>query len=99
MADEQSDRVRVRMNYRGRVQGVGFRFTALEISRGFDISGVVRNLPDGTVELEAEGAPATVEAFLEKIAVTMASNIRGQERQVISPRQQEQDRPAFDIRL
>ncbi len=99
MADEQRDRVRVRMKYRGRVQGVGFRFTALEISRDFDVSGVVRNLPDGTVELEAEGAPATVDAFLEKIAVTMASNIRDQERQAISPTQQKQDRPAFDIRL
>ncbi len=49
--------------YSGRVQGVGFRYTARTIAAGFEITGFVRNLPDGRVELVAEGNPAEVEEF------------------------------------
>ena len=42
--------------YSGRVQGVGFRYTAKTVAAGFEITGTVRNLPDGRVELVAEGA-------------------------------------------
>ena len=49
--------------YSGRVQGVGFRYTAKTVITGFEISGTVRNLPDGRVELIAEGAPAELESF------------------------------------
>ena len=49
--------------YSGRVQGVGFRYTAKTVITGFKISGTVRNLPDGRVELIAEGAPAELESF------------------------------------
>ena len=41
--------------YSGRVQGVGFRYTAKTVAAGFEISGIVRNLSDGRVELIAEG--------------------------------------------
>ncbi len=57
-----------RVIYEGRVQGVGFRFTVREIATGFDICGSVRNLPDGSVELQAMGEPDEVDAFLEHIA-------------------------------
>ena len=49
--------------YSGHVQGVGFRYTAKSVAAGFDISGTVRNLPDGRVELIAEGAREELEAF------------------------------------
>ena len=49
--------------YSGRVQGVGFRYTAKTVITGFEISGIVRNLTDGRVELIAEGAPAELESF------------------------------------
>jgi len=49
--------------YSGRVQGVGFRYTAKTVITGFEISGIVRNLTDGRVELVAEGAPAELESF------------------------------------
>jgi len=39
----------------GRVQGVGFRFTALDMARRYKLTGLVRNLPDGTVEMIAQG--------------------------------------------
>ena len=49
--------------YSGCVQGVGFRYTAKTVAAGFEVTGVVRNLPDGRVELIAEGASAELEAF------------------------------------
>jgi acylphosphatase len=49
--------------YSGRVQGVGFRYTAKTVATGFDITGTVRNLPDGRVELVAEGGRAELDAF------------------------------------
>ena len=49
--------------YSGHVQGVGFRYTAKAVAVGFEISGIVRNLSDGRVELIAEGAREELEAF------------------------------------
>ena len=49
--------------FSGRVQGVGFRYTAKTVATGFEITGLVKNLPDGRVELVAEGAQAELEAF------------------------------------
>ncbi len=49
--------------YSGHVQGVGFRYTAKTVAAGFEVTGTVRNLPDGLVELTAEGARAELEAF------------------------------------
>ena len=50
--------------YEGRVQGVGFRYTARRVASGYDVSGYVRNLPDGRVELVASGEPDEVDDFL-----------------------------------
>ena len=61
---------RVTAYYSGRVHGVGFRATVRNIARGFDVTGTVRNLPDGRVELIAEGAKDEVAAFLEGIATS-----------------------------
>jgi acylphosphatase len=60
-------RQRVHIFYSGRVQGVGFRHATKMVATGFEVSGVVRNLPDGRVELMAEGARAELEAFLKAI--------------------------------
>jgi acylphosphatase len=49
--------------YSGHVQGVGFRYTAREVAGGFDVCGSVRNLPDGRVELVAEGTRSELDAF------------------------------------
>jgi len=59
----QANRCRLEIFYSGRVQGVGFRYTVKTVATGFEISGTVRNLPDGRVELVAEGARAELEAF------------------------------------
>ena len=57
------NRCRMQILYSGRVQGVGFRYTAKTVAAGFEVTGAVRNLPDGRVELTAEGARAELEAF------------------------------------
>ena len=58
---------RRRVHYSGRVQGVGFRFTSRRLAGRFAVTGYVRNLPDGGVDLVAEGEPATLDAFLDAI--------------------------------
>ncbi len=49
----------------GRVQGVGFRYSALKAAHAFGVSGFVRNEPDGSVYIEAEGKEQDLERFLE----------------------------------
>jgi len=58
---------RVTVLFSGRVQGVGFRVAVRQLACGYEVTGTVRNLPDGRVELIAEGARAEVEAFLTGI--------------------------------
>ena len=53
--------------YSGRVQGVGFRYTVKSVANGFEVTGTIRNLPDGRVELLAEGSGDELEAFREAI--------------------------------
>ena len=67
--------VRRRVVYTGRVQGVCFRMSAAELSHGYRVAGWVRNLRDGTVELEAEGAPDQVEGLLQAVARYFKNNI------------------------
>jgi acylphosphatase len=54
--------------YEGHVQGVGFRFIVRHIAKGFDVTGWVRNLPDGRVELQVMGDEGEVRAFLDQVA-------------------------------
>jgi acylphosphatase len=56
-----------RVIFTGRVQGVGFRYTTKEIATGFDLVGTVRNLIDGSVELEVMGQAGEIEEYLKEI--------------------------------
>ena len=67
-----------RVVYSGRVQGVGFRYTARELSRDFEICGTVRNRADGSVELVAQGQADEVDGFLSAIAARMRGYISKQ---------------------
>jgi acylphosphatase len=60
-------RRQMRILYSGRVQGVGFRITAKSVACGFEVTGSVRNLADGRVELIAEGPQDELEAFRQAI--------------------------------
>jgi acylphosphatase len=57
----------VQVFYEGNVQGVGFRWSVRQIAKGFDVTGSVRNLRDGRVELLVAGDDGEVRAFLEAI--------------------------------
>jgi acylphosphatase len=67
---------RQRARFSGRVQGVGFRATCRWLARGFDLAGYVRNLPDGRVEVLAEGEAGDIDRFLASIQREMGGFIR-----------------------
>ncbi len=64
------------IHYDGRVQGVGFRYTVRSVAARFDVTGFVRNLPDGRVQLVVEGAPGEVGALLDAVKTEMLPYIR-----------------------
>ncbi len=70
--------------FSGRVQGVGFRATALDAARGFEVTGRVENLPDGRVRLVAEGEQTEAEAFVAEVHRQMASYIRSSEAEIFT---------------
>jgi acylphosphatase len=62
--------------FTGRVQGVGFRYAALQVAREFEVSGYVANLADGRVQLEAEGTPEEVAAYIAAVEAKMHGYVR-----------------------
>jgi len=60
----------------GRVQGVGFRFTAHRIARRCQLAGFVRNLPDGSVEMLAQGQAVDISDCLRDIAESFNGYLR-----------------------
>jgi acylphosphatase len=69
------------VRFTGQVQGVGFRFTAIRAAACYDVTGWVRNVPDGTVECTVEGEPAEIDAFLEDLSGRMRGYIRSRTQQ------------------
>ena len=70
--------------YSGRVQGVGFRYTVHRLARDHEVTGFVRNLPDGCVRLVVEGQADEMDRFLEDVARTMSGYIRDTTVDVVS---------------
>jgi acylphosphatase len=68
---ESAARQRRTIHFRGRVQGVGFRFATRRIAASHAVSGYVQNLFDGSVLLVAEGTTAELDRFLDEIGSTM----------------------------
>ena len=62
--------------FEGHVQGVGFRYQAAAIAKGYDVTGTVSNIDDGRVFIHAEGEEAEVTAFKAEIESEMSSFIR-----------------------
>jgi len=79
--------IRTHVRYRGHVQGVCFRATAQEFARGLAVTGYVRNLADGSVELEAQGEPDQVDSLLDSISRHYVGNIRDISKQACSLRE------------
>lgn len=72
--------------FSGRVQGVGFRYQTVQVAKEFEVSGWVMNLPDGRVQLDAEGRTSEVRDFIAAVQERMEGYIRKVE-------QTEQTRP------
>ena len=66
--------------FSGRVQGVGFRYTALQAAKEFEVAGWVANLADGRVQLEAEGRAEEVTAFVAAVEERLHGHVRKTER-------------------
>jgi acylphosphatase len=86
---------RLRVLFKGSVQGVGFRATARRLASGFAVSGWVRNEPDLTVLMEVQGLPVEVERYLAALRERMARFIRSEQSSAVATLQGE---AGFDIR-
>lgn len=63
---------RITVRYEGRVQGVGFRYTAVSLAQELDVTGWVKNEFDGSVSLVAEGAE---DSLMELLSAIRRSNL------------------------
>ena len=62
--------------FTGHVQGVGFRFTAHHIANRHQLTGFVRNVPDGTVEMLVQGLSENIDNCIQDIKKSFAGYIR-----------------------
>ena len=71
---------RMTAHFSGTVQGVGFRYTTVNIARRFpDLGGYVKNLSDGRVELVAEGEGQSLNALLDGIKAAYVQNMNNRQ--------------------
>ena len=73
------------MHFSGQVQGVGFRYAAARLAEGFDVTGYVRNLHDGRVEVLVEGAAQHIDSFLDALRSQMGPYIEDITQQISQP--------------
>jgi acylphosphatase len=66
--------------FTGHVQGVGFRYATFQVAKEFEVAGSVKNLLDGRVQVEVEGEPAEIDAFVTAVQEKMHGFIRKTDR-------------------
>ena len=88
--------IRVEVFYTGTVQGVGFRYTVRRIAGQLDVTGFVRNLRDGRVQLVVEGLQPEIERLLEMVDDTFGGYVRHQEKQQLMA---SEEFTSFDIQF
>ncbi len=72
----------IKCYFSGHVQGVGFRHQAFSIAKGFEITGFVKNLNDGRVELLIEGDKSEIESYLHLLEEEMDTFITKVDKEV-----------------
>lgn len=75
----QQNRERREIRFRGRVQGVGFRYTTQHVAREFNVTGFVQNLRDGSVLVVAEGESREIDRFVGAIMAHMGHYVKDYE--------------------
>ena len=85
---------RLTVHFGGLVQGVGFRYTARQVAADHEVTGYVKNLPDGRVELVAEGDADELTTFTTAVKRAMGDYIRDTQT-AESPATNEY--PSFDV--
>lgn len=80
---------RIHLIISGHVQGVGFRYFCLEQAQHLGISGFARNMPDGSVEVEAQGPKEKLDQFALAVSrgprKAEVTNIEHEERTLLFP--------------
>jgi len=71
--------------FSGTVQGVGFRFTAHRMAGRHQLTGYVRNLSDGTVEMLAQGKPEDIDACIKDIKNSLPGHVRDMDIEKVPP--------------
>lgn len=71
--------------FSGSVQGVGFRFTALNIANRYHLTGYVRNLPNGSVEMLAQGLAETIDSCIRDIEDSFTGYVRQSDIEPVTP--------------
>jgi len=71
------DKVRQEIVFSGRVQGVGFRYTARQVAQRYQITGWVKNLVNGTVQIMVEGKPDEINRYLDDVTATINTSSYG----------------------
>ncbi len=71
--------------FSGRVQGIGFRYTAHNIALQHNVNGYVRNLPDGRVEMVVEGPDSEIDEVLTSLQGRLNGFIRHVDQEMQSP--------------
>ena len=71
--------------YSGRVQGVGFRYTVKSLTPGFEVTGTIRNLEDGRVELVTVGERAELDAFRQAVRESGLGRMIAREEDFFAP--------------
>ena len=69
------DHVAKHIIFTGRVQGIGFRFTALSAANHYKLTGFVRNIRNGDVEMLAQGPPDDIDKCVQEIKKTIGSYV------------------------
>lgn len=70
------DKIAKKVIFKGRVQGVGFRYITHRAANRYDLSGFVRNLPDGSVEALLQGTAPNIQACLDDLQDTFGGYLR-----------------------
>ena len=76
MPPDSSTLERREVLYSGRVQGVGFRYTARQLAGDYEVTGFVRNLSDGRVQMVVEGSHAEIDRYMTALADHLTGYIR-----------------------